>query len=310
MAKPRNRVFDYGVYLVIRIVGAFLRTLPFALAFRVADGLAWVLMRISRSRIDIARDNLRQAFPGRYSEAELGRLVAETYRHFCRVIVEVLHIEHVMRTDNWRDFLSFGTDDQCRDVIAALVSGRSVMMVTGHFGNWEIAGYVLALLGFRGCAIARPLDNSHLDRWLRRWREATGQKLIAKNGEFELIEKTLQNGGILATLGDQDAGQRGLFVPFFNRPASTHKAVALLALEHKPIMVVVGAARIGVGMSYCLYIEDIIDPLDYEKRPDAVKAITVRFTEALERMIRRHPEQYLWIHRRWKHQPPAKKKAA
>lgn len=101
----------------------------------------------------------------------------------------------------------------------------------------------------------------------------------------------------------------GLFVPFFNRPASTHKAIALLALEHKPLMMVAGAVRVGQGMKYHAYVEDVIDPLDYAQHPDPVRTITIRFTEALERMIRRHPEQYLWIHRRWKHQPlPPKKR--
>ncbi|HYV39089.1 MAG TPA: lysophospholipid acyltransferase family protein, partial [Gemmataceae bacterium] len=106
---------------------------------------------------------------------------------------------------------------------------------------------------------------------------------------------------------DQDAGQRGLFVDFFGRPASTHKAIALLALEYKVPLVVIGTAKIGEPLRYAVYVEDVILPEHYDGKPDAVRQITQRFTAALERMVRRFPEQYFWVHRRWKHKPAAKK---
>jgi KDO2-lipid IV(A) lauroyltransferase len=117
----------------------------------------------------------------------------------------------------------------------------------------------------------------------------------------------LDRGGILATLGDQDAGQRGLFVDFFGRPASTHKAIALLALEYNVPMLVIGTPKMTASGLYKGEVEDLIRPEEYAGRPDAIPAITQRFTAALERLIRRHPEQYFWLHRRWKHQPPQKK---
>lgn len=310
MAKPRHRTADFAVYLLIRLVGAFLRALPFSLALRFASGLAWLLKRVSPKRVRIARDNVQHAFPGQYDEAGFQRLVEEMYQHFCRVLVEIMHLDRRLTKRNWRDRIRFGSAEMFQNLSKVLLGHRPIMAVSAHFGNWEVASFAMGLLGFPGYAIARPLDNPHLDRWMRRWRESSGQKMIAKNGEFHLIEEALRRGGILGTIGDQDAGSRGLFVPFFNRPASTHKAIALLAMEHKPLIMVSGAARLPGEMTYCIYIEDVIDPLDYENRPDAVKAITVRFTEGLERMIRRHPEQYFWVHRRWKHQPAAAKKQA
>jgi KDO2-lipid IV(A) lauroyltransferase len=124
---------------------------------------------------------------------------------------------------------------------------------------------------------------------------------------------------VLATLGDQDAGARGMFVDFFGRPASTHKAVAILALEYQVPMLVVGTMRVtdgpmppegpGVGdpLRYEVVVEDLLLPEEYANRPNAVRAMTERFTAALERIARRAPEQYFWLHRRWKHQPKAKK---
>jgi KDO2-lipid IV(A) lauroyltransferase len=180
--------------------------------------------------------------------------------------------------------------------------------VTAHYGNWEVAGYVTGLVGLRTYAIARVLDNPHLDRFLQKFRQKTGQTILSKSGDFARITAALARGGAVATLGDQDAGPKGMFVDFFNRPASTHKAVALLSLQHDAPLVVVGVPRIATPMKFAVEIEDLIDPRDYAgERGKAVRAITVRFTQAFERLVLRHPEQYLWLHRRWKNQPPAAK---
>ena len=117
----------------------------------------------------------------------------------------------------------------------------------------------------------------------------------------------LARGGLLATLADQDAGQRGLFVDFFGRPASTHKAVALLALEYGVPLLVLGIRKLRGELRHELHIADVIRPEEYQGRPDAVKAITQRYTTALEQIVRAAPEQYFWLHRRWKHQPAPKK---
>ena len=106
----------------------------------------------------------------------------------------------------------------------------------------------------------------------------------------------------MATLADQDAGERGLFVDFFGRPASTHKAIALLALEHRVPLLVVLARNTGAPLRYQIEVAELILPEDYENQPDAVRAITQRFTMALERGVRQSPQQYFWLHRRWKHQ--------
>ena len=188
------------------------------------------------------------------------------------------------------------------------IGGRPVLMATGHFGNWEVSSYVLGLLGIVFCGIARPLDNPFLDAWLRRIREAHGQRILAKKGDFDQIQGVLARGGVLGTLADQDAGRRGVFVNFLGRPASTHKAVALLSLEHNVPIAVIAAARLDRPLQYLALVEEVIYPEEYAGRTDAVKAITQRFTTAIERMVRQYPEQYFWLHRRWKHQPPVKEK--
>jgi KDO2-lipid IV(A) lauroyltransferase len=171
-----------------------------------------------------------------------------------------------------------------------------------------MGGYILGLLGFKVHAVARPLDNPYVDDFLRSFRERTGQKVLAKKGDFEEMESLLAHGGVLATLADQDAGQRGLFVDFFGRPASTHKAMALMALEYQVPIVVALARNTGGPMRYEIISDDLILPEEYSGRPDAVRAITQRLTAALEQVVRSSPEQYFWLHRRWKHQPSKPKK--
>lgn len=304
MAKPRSAVVDFGVYLLVRLAVCVIQAFSLPAARKFSGALAWLAYRVDRRHREVARENLRHAFPGRYTEAELRQVVQAVYHHFCTVLVEIIHMPRKLHVNNWLRHL---TAKNSRPFVDALLSGRPLLIVTGHFGNWEMAGYVLGLLGFTTHAIARPLDNRYLDDFLRRFREKTGQKILAKHGDFEHMQALLDGGGVIATLADQDAGRRGVFVDFFGRPASTHKAIALLALEHRVPLAVTGTYKIGQPMNYEIVTEDVIYPEDYDDSPDAVRAITQRFTSALERLVRLAPEQYFWLHRRWKHQPQAKK---
>jgi KDO2-lipid IV(A) lauroyltransferase len=302
-AKKRSRVLDYVVYAIVRLLVCIIQAMSFEWACGFARMLAWIAFHVNKRHRLVAVENLHKAFPGQFSDAEVERIVRRVYEHFCTIIIEFAHLPRRLHLRNYKQHIVM--NDPAR-VLGLLLSGRPVLFVTGHFGNWEMAGYALAMFGFRSHAIARPLDNPYLDDFLRSYRERTGQKLLAKQGDFAQIQKILEGGGVLATLADQDAGQRGMFVDFFGRPASTHKAVALLALEHQVPMIVLGAPkRRGV---YQLTAIDVIFPEDYAGTPNATHAITQRFTSGLEAMIRQDPEQYFWLHRRWKHEPQARGK--
>lgn len=303
MSKAHSPVKDYGVYLVLRIVVCVLQAMPAGAACSFAHALAWLAHAIDRRHREVARENLRHAFPELMDTAR-ERIVRGVYRHFCTLVVDLIQLPRRLHYNNWRHHMELPNAER---FLAPMLSGRPVLFVTGHFGNWEMGGYILGLLGFKTYAIARPIDNPYIDDFLRRFRQRTGQGMLAKKGDFDQMQEILAAGGTIGTLADQDAGQRGLFVNFFGRPASTHKAVALLALEYGVPLVVVGTPRVGEPFCYRALVEDVIFPEEYRDQPDAVKAITQRFTSALERLIRRHPEQYFWLHRRWKHQPQAKK---
>src|SRR5262249_12837481 len=148
------------------------------------------------------------------------------------------------------------------------------------------------------------------DHFLKSFREGTGQKMIPKTGGYDQIVEVLRSGGVLSFLADQDAGPNGLFVDFFGRPASTHKAIALLAIEHRAPVVVGYARRIGPGFRSEVGGDVVTDPDEWTGTPDDARLLTQRFTSALETVIRRAPSQSLWLHRRWKHQPKSRQKKA
>ncbi len=320
MSQARSRVGDYVVYLLVRVFVCIIQVLSYEGARKFARGLAWLLHKVDRRHRLVADENLRHAFGEQLDERQRDQMVRAVYVHFCTLLVEIIQFPQKFHASNWKRYAELYGGDR---LVAALLSGRPLMIVTGHFGNWEIAGYAVGLFGFTTHAIARTLDNPYLDRFLLSFRERTGQKILAKKGDFDQIQDLLAASGVIATLADQDAGQRGQFVEFFGRPASTHKAVALLALEFNTSLLVLGVPRVGEGEfnghrfeapeRYRIILSDYIDPEEYAGRPDAVKAITQRYTTALERVIRVAPEQYFWLHRRWKHQPkkpPTKSRGA
>jgi Kdo2-lipid IVA lauroyltransferase/acyltransferase len=300
MKHRRRPAVDYLVYLVVRLVVAIAQALSVEQSYAFARFLAAVLYRVDRRHRDVGLENLKMAFGDRYTEVERDQIVRGVYQHFCMVLMEILHIPRKLHLTTWRERITLVGHEK---VVDRLLKGGPLIMLTGHFGNWEMAGYLFGVFGFPPNSVARPLDNPYLDRFLRTFRKRTGQKMIPKTGGYDQMLDVLRSGGVLSFLADQDAGQNGLYVEFFGRPASTHKAIALLALAHNAPVIVGYARRIGPGFRYEVGCSEIIEPSEWTGTADDVRLLTQRYTSALETIIRRDPDQYLWLHRRWKHQP-------
>ncbi len=305
MKRPRNRVLDYLAYLAVRIAVGVLQAMSVEQSYAFARALADVLYRVDRRHRRVGLENLRLAFGDRYIEAEREAIVRQVYRHFCMMMVEILHIPRKLHLTSWRERITLVGHETVLDHL--LRGERPVILLSGHFGNWEMAGYLFGVFGFPPHSVARALDNPHLDRFLRSFRERTGQKMIPKTGGYDQMLEVLGRGGVLSFLADQDAGQNGMYVEFFGRPASTHKAIALLAIEHRAPVVVGYARRVGPGFRYEVGCAEVIEPEEWTGTADDARLLTQRYTSALESIIRRDPGQYLWLHRRWKHQPRPKK---
>jgi len=302
MPKPRSHWLDYVVYLAVRLVIALVQAVPEDLAWCFARGLGRLAYLIDRRHRLVAHDNLRHAYP-HCSDERIDRMVRAVYRNCLLMFFEMILMPRKYRAANLPRYVRYVPEADYERAVSWARCGRPLLVLSGHFGNWETVSYISGMYGFRGGIIARRLDNPHLDRFLKRFRVATGQVILDKNEDYARIQETLASGGKLGMVGDQDAGARGVFVDFFGRPASTFKAIALLSLEYSaPILVLLAARR--RPLHFDVHLADVILPEDYAGQPNAVRLITERYTRALERIIRLHPEQYFWLHRRWKHAPP------
>ena len=185
-------------------------------------------------------------------------------------------------------------------LVRMLLSGRPVIVVTAHLGNFELGGFGLGVLGFPSYSVARPLDNRYLERFLdplpRRDRPAPDQQ--ERRLRADRARPLAQgNDGLLA---DQYAGDKGCWVEFFGRPASAYKAIALLAMEHQAPVAVCASPRLGQTMHFEMFLEAMTDPRNGGDETATIPSLTQWYTSALESAIRRDPGQYWWLHRRWK----------
>ncbi|MSR70379.1 MAG: hypothetical protein EXS17_08555 [Phycisphaerales bacterium] len=243
---------------------------------------------IARSLPDLSHDQVH---------ALAQRSVESLFQMF---MVETVAIPRLLTPTSWPSYVRpLGISGELK-----LLLGRDpALFVTGHCGNWELLGYSLALLGFNMSALARPLDNPWLDRWIRTVREARGLQVLTKWGATTEVQRLIEQGGRVGFIADQNAGDDGLFVPFFGRLASSYKSIGLLAMRYETPIAVGSARRCDGTFSYELDHCDIILPREWADQPDPLFYITARFNRAIELAIRRAPEQYLWVHRRWKSRP-------
>lgn len=274
----------------------------------LAEHLAWFLHDVLPrrwTRYHVARENILQAFGNRYSEPEIDQMVYRMWVHLFRTVAEIIQSPRKLALQSYRQSIEFADFSRTNE---ALLSGRPVIVLSGHFGNWEIGPALFGMWGWPLGVVARELDNPYLQRWFQRSREMAGHRLMLKSGGYDDMLAMLQKGGSLAMLCDQDAGPRGLFVNFFGRPASTFKSIALLALEYDAQIIVGYTLRRPDDFdNYPWYRFEVgceaqIDPRTLTS-VDPVGEITRLYTAALERAICRAPEQYFWVHRRWKSQP-------
>jgi KDO2-lipid IV(A) lauroyltransferase len=303
--KPLRHLAEY---LAVKIVVCIVQALSPRMCVRLAHGLARLVhygLPRKWTRFAVACDNIRSAFGERYSEAKIERIVYRMWVSLFRMVTEIALLPRKLRLDNVVDVVAFRNKPA---VVRALCSERPVILLSGHFGNWEMAVSIFGLFGFRMGMVARELDNPYLNRWILKFRKYTGHRPISKRGGGGEMLKLLERRGSIALLGDQDAGSSGVFVDFFGKPASTFKSIALLAMEYEALIFVGYARRLenettaGGWPRFELGCEDVIDVREHTSA-DALREITQRYTSALERVVRRAPEQYFWVHRRWKSVP-------
>jgi KDO2-lipid IV(A) lauroyltransferase len=292
---------DYLVYLALRVLVMVLHMFHWRTIYGVARWAGDVWYRVDGRHRERAAEHLRASF-GDWDEDRIQRTVRGSFRHMVYLTVEVLLTTRLLTYWKWRRRIVLSDMPELFRIL--LDQRRGLIFVAGHFGGWEVIGCTMASLGFDGYAVARPLDNPYLNDYLFGVREKMGLKILDKQGAAERINDILPHGDHVGFIADQDAGPRGVFVNFFGRKASSYKAPGLMAMRYGvPILVGYGE-RLGEQYRFRIGIERIIEPGEWADKPDPLRWITQEYTSALERVIRRAPEQYLWIYRRWKTRPP------
>jgi KDO2-lipid IV(A) lauroyltransferase len=219
------------------------------------------------------------------------------WHHLLLMVCEIAHLGRKIHETNWRKYVQIGNT---REWIRAVGSTKPKVCVTGHFGNFEALGHVSNFWGIRTYTVVRTLDNPYLDRLVARFRQLMGQRLLPKNDSAGQADEVLQTGGLLALLGDQHAGKKGCVVDFLGRPASCHKALALFALlNHAPVLVVT-CTRSGRPMRFLMQMDAIVQPETNPQQFGGVEELTQWYNDELAARIRQQPEQYWWLHNRWR----------
>jgi KDO2-lipid IV(A) lauroyltransferase len=279
---------------VLVIVTACVRVLPWAIVRAAGTTLGLTFYALDATHRRIAIGNLERAFPGR-TRKECRAVAQSVFAHFGRVLLELIKFGTLSRDEMLR-LVEFEGDDRARQAYA---HGRGVIFLTGHFGFWELNGIVHALRIAPIGLLARPLDNPHLNRVLERLRQSTGNAVIYRRGALRRIMRALQANEGVALLIDQHVhGPDAILVDFFERPAATTSALAVIARRTGAPVIPVFAIPIEGGRYRMIYEPPVPPPVD--DTPEAIRDFTQRCTDVLEMYVRRYPELWLWMHRRWR----------
>lgn len=296
----RSALQNQCEYLAFRALAGFIQCLPIDAALALGGGLSrlWPLVLPKHKRRIL--EHLQLCLGDELSPDEREKIAVGCLDHWTRFAMELLHGPNLIHRWSWNRYIE---PVNLREGLDYLLSGKPAILVTGHFGNWELVGHLIAGFGLPIAAVMRPLDNPLLNRFVVKTRSVHGLRLIDKRGAVMEAEKLIKNGVTLAFIADQDAGRKGVFVDFFGQPASTYKSIGFLALQHDIPILAGYARRIGPGFRYEVGIETMIRPEEWKGQDDPLRWVTQRYMSAIEASARRDLAQYLWIHRRWKSRP-------
>jgi KDO2-lipid IV(A) lauroyltransferase len=286
---------EYGAF---RAFGSALSLLGVRGASRAAGAVAEFGYSPLGIRRGVTDRQIAAAFP-EWDATRVEAVARESYRNLGRVAIEATLLSRGAAQDVLALFAPSPTWSVAE---AALAKGRGVIFVAGHLGNWELSGAYVAARGVPVHPIARGMSNPLSDAYFRRTRERLGMHIMHDQEAVRRVPRVLREGHAVGFLSDQaTVGLASTFVPFFGRPAKTPRGAAVFALRGDHPVVMIHAVR-QPGNLYEFVAEEI--PVTHTGDRDRdVDDVMLRFSQALERMVRRYPGQYFWQHRRWKHQP-------
>ena len=298
----KNKALAYSEYVLVYSFYAFLNILPQDLSLKIGRFLGLIFYKIDKKHRKHTLNNLKIAFPTK-TENELTDIAIKFYKNLGMVFVEIFRLNKY-KESNVDDFVESDFDH-----IKNIYGEQGILLLTAHFGNWELLAKTFGLKGYKGNVLARPLDNPYIEKILYDLRTASGNKVIYnRENAVKNIIKALNEKEIVGFLPDENASKRiGVFVDFFGVKACTMPGMANIAAKTKLPVIPAFIVRIkGKGGNYSKHRLIIEPPLDIkytgDRKTDTMNILKL-FNEKIEDIIKQYPEQWFWIHNRWKTRP-------
>ncbi|HVS32463.1 MAG TPA: lysophospholipid acyltransferase family protein [Thermoanaerobaculia bacterium] len=294
MRRRKSRLVQLAEYAAYRVIGSAVRTAPERGVARIGSGFGSLSGRVLRGRDRLAMQNLRITFPEK-NEAELRAILDECWRHFGRETLGYLKAQSLSFEElvGKVQFVNPSLLEEAR------ARGNGTIVISAHYGGWEIAGLAVLALAKDVRIVARVLDNAYLERDLARIRARTGAEVLDRKKAARPLMKALADNGTVVLLPDQAVLQReGVLSPFLGRPAWTTPVPAKLALRHGSTIVF--AFCIPDASGHRLEFEEPIRADELREGERDPVALTTRINEVISRRIVARPELWLWMHDRWK----------
>jgi len=294
MKFMRRRPVQLVVYLLLRTVVMVVHMFPVESAPRIARILGVLIRLVDVKHRPIAFKNVTKT-EGLVAPSRVPRFIRKVYEHLGLCLVEMLMLPRYLRRGPLTRLVKLENWEQLHELQK---EGRGVILAIGHQGNWELCGLAANQAGYRLNSLARPIDNPWVNRYLQAFRTTTGQEIITKHGALGSMIKVLRENKLLVVQIDQDSRRTGVYVRFFGRPASTQRSPAILSLKYGSPIIVADIHRVRDG--HRVILSDPIRPDGFRDAKDPVQALTQAMTLVFERAVRAHPDQWFWIHDRWK----------
>lgn len=285
-------------YFLTRLVGFLAKIIPLKAAHFIGDLLGDLFFYIIRTRKKVAHRNLHASFEKEKGERELKNILRHNYRHFGRVLMEFARIP-LLRRETILDQIPVQNVQYLTELIS---QKRGLLILSGHFGNWEYMGIALANVSSPVYCVFKEQKNLAVDNIIKQFRMSVGiHPFKVKGGAAKGILKALQEKEVVLILNDQDSGRKGEMIEFLGRPASTSRGPALIAIKHRIPVIMAFGVREKDGFIR-VHLEKFPNINQFPDNKDGVKQFLLQYNKILERYIRQYPEQWFWLHRRWKTQ--------
>jgi Kdo2-lipid IVA lauroyltransferase/acyltransferase len=289
-------------YAALRLVTGVLGALPLAVAMRLAVAVAGLVIRVARPIRRIGLTNLAIAFPEK-SAAERAAILRASYRNLGRMVAECAHLGDLTRA-NVRDTVVPDLGPIWTEEIVPHLASQGVLILTGHFGNWEMCAYAYGLFGHPVSLVHQTIKNPLVDGYVERMRSGGGTRLFRKQEAARAVLRALKERALVVLPLDQNQSRRaGIFVDFFGVPASTSDGLARIALRTGAPIYPAFLLRDGESARHRIVFLPRVEFPSMADRDSAARELTQRCTAVLEAMIRTHPDHWLWTHKRWRTRP-------